>query len=87
MKTTMEPINLVVVTNAMYKTEDSFNCYLTSAQARQLAEHLLRKAELIENAGIEGAAVHVWSQGRDNEKLYCGGRSKARKGIRRKVEA
>jgi hypothetical protein len=74
--------NPVVLTNALYKAKDSFNCYLTASQAISLARHLLEKAQLIVDAGLEDAAVQVWNQGEDSERLYCG-LIQARKGPRK----
>ncbi len=72
-----------VEANAVYKKEDNFNCYLTATQAMGLAHNLLMKAQLIIEAGIDDAVVHLWNKGKDNERLYCG-LNKARKGRRRK---
>ena len=68
--------------NALYKTRDNFNCYLTPIQAMNLAENLLMKARLIEQEGIDDAVVHLWNVGQDNETLHCG-LNEARQGPRR----
>jgi hypothetical protein len=47
-----------------------------------LARNLLQKAQLILDEELEDAAVHVWNQGKDNEKLYCG-LNQSRKGLRK----
>ena len=74
--------NPVVVPNALYKAEGSFNCYLTPGQAIALARNLLAKAQLILDEGLEDAAVQLWNKGESNERLYCG-LIEARKGPRR----
>jgi hypothetical protein len=75
--------NPVVACNALYKADENFNCYLTTAQAIALARNLLQKAQLIIDGNLEDAVVHMWNKGRDNEKLYCG-LNQRRKGPRRK---
>jgi hypothetical protein len=74
--------NPVVECNALYKTEENLNCYLTPAQAIALARNLLEKAQLILDQKLEDAAVQLWNQGKENERLYCG-LIQARKGPRR----
>lgn len=71
-----------VTCNTLYKSESSFNCYLTPVQAIALARNLLQKAQLILDEGIEDAAVHLWNTGK-GEKLSCG-LNKARKNSRRR---
>jgi hypothetical protein len=71
-----------VVCNALYKTQENLNCYLTSTQAIELARNLLQKAQLIIDEKLGDAVVHVWNKGRTNERLYCG-LTQARKGPRR----
>jgi hypothetical protein len=71
-----------VVCNALYKGEENVNCYLTPAQAIELARNLLQKAQLILDEKLEDAVVHLWNQGKANERLYCG-LNQARKGPRR----
>lgn len=75
-----------VICNALYKTADSFNCYLTPAQAIALSRNLLMKAQLILEEGIEDAAVQMWNPDKNNEKVRCG-LVKARKGGRRTKRA
>jgi len=75
--------NPVVEVNALYKTADNFNCYLTVIQAMNLAENLLMKARQIQEEGIDDAVVHLWNQGQESERLYCG-LTEGRKGPRRK---
>ncbi len=53
--------NPTVEANALYKTEDNLNCYLTTTQAMNLAQNLLMKAQLIIEAGIDDAVVHLWN--------------------------
>ena len=75
--------NPAVEVNALYKTRENINCYLTATQAMNLAENLLMKARLIQEEGIDDAIVHLWNQGANNETLYCG-LNQARQGPRRK---
>lgn len=75
--------NPSVACNALYKTKENFNGYLTASQAIDLARHVLQKAQLILDHDLKGAVVHLWNQGEDKETLYVG-LSKARKGGRRK---
>ena len=75
--------NPSVKCNALYKKTENINCLLTPAQAIALARNLLQKAQLILDENLEEAAVHMWNQGKDNEKLYCG-LNKLRKGSRKK---
>jgi hypothetical protein len=56
-----------VEVNALYKTGNNFNCYLTATQAMNLAENLLKKARLIQEEGIDDAIVHLWNQGLQEE--------------------
>jgi hypothetical protein len=63
--------NPSVSCNAIYKTETSFNCYLTPSDAIEFARNLLQKAQLILDEGIDDAVVHVWNSGK-NKKLSCG---------------
>jgi hypothetical protein len=72
-----------VTCNALSKTEKSFNCNLTVAQAIALARHLLQKAQIIIDAELEDAAVQVYNIGLNSERLSCG-LTPARKGPRRK---
>jgi hypothetical protein len=72
--------------NALYKTENNVNCYLTAAQAVELANNLIHNAKLIEKEGLEDAAVQLWNQGKEKEHLYCG-LHQARKGARRVVKS
>jgi hypothetical protein len=74
--------NPVVACNALYKTEENFNCYLTPGQAIALSRNLLQKAQLILDEKLEDAVVHLWNTGKDNEKLRCG-LNHARKGVRK----
>ena len=74
--------NPVVECNALYKTNENLNCYLTASQAVTLARNLLQKAQLILDENLENAVVHVWNMGKENEKLYCG-LNKGRQGPRR----
>jgi len=76
--------NPSVKCNALYKTKNNFNCYLTASQAIQHARHLLEKAQLILDNQIDDAVIQVWNQGESNERLYLG-ITKARKGVRRKT--
>ena len=69
--------------NALYKTKQNLNCYLTPSQAMEFARHLLEKSQLILDNGIEDTVIQVWNQGEANEKVYFG-LTKARKGPRRK---
>ncbi len=70
--------------NALSKTRDSLNCYLTPAQAIEFARHLLQKAQLILDHQLEGErVVHIWNVGERSEKLYVGW-NQPRKGPRRK---
>jgi len=69
--------------NSLGKTRNSFNCYLKPAQAIEFARHLLLKAQLILDEGIEDAVVHVWNVGADKETISFG-LTHARKGRRRK---
>ncbi len=62
----------VVRCNALYKSVDSFNCYLTAPQAIELARNLLMKAQLIVENSLEVGAVHVWNKGKRNGELRCG---------------
>jgi hypothetical protein len=71
-----------VTCNALYKTEENFNCYLTPTQAIALARNLLQKAQLILDEKLEDAVVHLWNQGKQKERLSCG-LNKARKGPRK----
>jgi hypothetical protein len=64
--------NPKVLCNAVYKTEDSFNCYLTPSQAITLARHLLMKAQLLLDREIEDGAVQVWNTGPGNRVIRCG---------------
>lgn len=75
--------NPSVKCNALGKTAKSFNCYLKPVQAIELARHLLLKAQLILDAGIEDGVVHVWNVGEQNESLSFG-LNQARKRSRRK---
>jgi hypothetical protein len=75
--------NPSVKCNALYKKAENINCLLTPTQAIALARNLLQKAQLIIDENLDDAAVHVWNQGKDNEKLYCG-LNKLRKGPRKK---
>jgi hypothetical protein len=70
---------LPVACNAMYKTAENLNCYLTASQAIEHARAMLAKAQLILDNDIEDAVVHVWSRGKNKEKLYHG-LNQARKG-------
>ena len=74
--------NLGVACNALYKTKDNFNCYLTPSQAISLARNLLSKAQIILDNDLEQTAVQLWNQGENTESLYFG-LVKARKGARR----
>jgi hypothetical protein len=58
--------NPSVACNALYKNADNFNCYLTPAQAMAFAQHLLQKAQLILDEGLEDTAVQVWNKGAAN---------------------
>jgi hypothetical protein len=78
--------NPCVVSNALYKTRQNFNCYLTPTQAIELARQLLAKAQIILDHGIEDTAVQVWNQGEHSERIYLG-LTKARKGGRRKPKS
>jgi hypothetical protein len=69
--------------NALGKTTKSLNCRLTPIQAIEAARHLLQKAQLILDEGIEDAVVHVWNVGENSEVLHFG-LYEARKGPRRK---
>ena len=51
--------NPSVKANALYKTRENFNCYLTATQAIRLAEILLIKLRLILDEGIDDAVVHL----------------------------
>ena len=73
--------NPTVKANALYKTENSFNCYLTVSQAMNLAENILMKARLILDEGISDAAVQLWNAG-NSEAISCG-LIEARQGPRR----
>jgi hypothetical protein len=73
--------NPKVRSNALHKTGQSFNCYLTASQAIEHARNLLQKAQLILDHDLEDAVVHVWNT--SGEKLYVG-MTHARKGTRRK---
>lgn len=75
--------NLKVRCNALYKNRDNVNALLTAGQAIELAYNLLRKAQIIIDHDLSDAAVHLWNQGSENERLYCG-LNTARKGPRRK---
>jgi hypothetical protein len=75
-----------VACNALYKTKQNLNCYLTPTQAISLARHLLEKAQLLIDNEVEDAAVQLWNQGEQNEKLYLG-LVNARKGPRKKKKA
>lgn len=75
-----------VACNALYKTRQNLNCYLTASQAIQLARHLLEKAQILIDEGIDDAVVQVWNQGETNERIYLG-LTKARKGPRRQKKA
>lgn len=75
--------NPSVKCNALYKKSKSFNCYLTATQAIQHAQHLLQKAQLILDHGLEDAVVQVWNSGVNSEILSCG-LTERRKGPRRK---
>ena len=74
--------NPVVKCNALYKAKENVNCYLTPAQAIALSRNLLQKAQLILDEKLEDTVVHLWSQGKENERLYCG-LNQARKGPRK----
>jgi hypothetical protein len=74
--------NPVVACNALYKTEKNVNCYITPSQAIALARNLLQKAQLILDENLKDAVVHLWNQGKENERLYCG-LNHARKGPRK----
>jgi hypothetical protein len=52
--------------NALYKTKENFNCYLSPTQAMNLAQNLLMKAQLIEKEGIDDAVVHLWKYARSH---------------------
>jgi hypothetical protein len=73
--------NPAVTANALYKTENSFNCYLTANQAINLAQNLLMKARLLLDGGISDGAVQIWNEG-ESEVVRCG-LTKARQGPRR----
>lgn len=75
--------NPAVTCNALYKTAQNVNCYLTPSQAIQLARHLLQEAQCLLENDVTDGAVQVWNQGEMNERLYCG-LIAARKGPRRK---
>lgn len=77
--------NLGVVCNALYKTKQNLNCYLTPTQAISLARHLLEKAQLLIDNEVEDAVIQIWNQGEHNEKLHLG-LTKARKGPRKKKQ-
>ena len=72
-----------VTCNALSKTEKSFNCNLTALQAVTLARHLLGKAQIIMDAGLDDAAVQLYNIGLDSERLSLG-LTTARVGPRRK---
>jgi hypothetical protein len=74
--------NPVVACNALYKTAENFNCYLTPSQAISLASNLLQKAQLILDEKLEDAAVQLWNTGKNSEKLRCG-LTQVRKGPRK----
>lgn len=76
--------NPSVKANALYKTRDNFNCYLTATEAMHLAENLLMKARLILDEEIDDAVVHLWNQGQHRETLRCG-LNKSRRGPRRRT--
>lgn len=78
--------NPCVVSNALYKTRQNFNCYLTPSQAIELARHLLAKAQIILDNDIQDTAIQVWNQGEHSERIYLG-LTKARKGGRRKPKS
>jgi hypothetical protein len=61
-----------VTCNALSKTEKSFNCNLTVAQAVALARHLLGKAQIIMDHGLDDAVVQLYNIGLDSERLSCG---------------
>lgn len=61
-----------VTCNALSKTEKSFNCNLTVAQAIALARHLLGKAQIIMDENINDAVVQLYNIGLDSERLSCG---------------
>ncbi len=69
--------------NALWKTKDSFNCYLTPSQAITLARNILQKAQQIIDGETRKTAVHLRSVGAETERLSCG-LEDARKGDRRK---
>jgi len=81
-KTDPKYSNDTIVCNALFKTQDSVNCYLTPTQAMALAQHLLQKAQLILNEHLEDAVVQLWNTGKENEQLHCG-LIEARKGPRK----
>lgn len=72
--------------NAVYKAKANFNCYLTPAQAIEVAQNLLSKARILIDHQIEGAVVQLWNKGESSETLYFG-LTNARKGPRRKAKA
>ena len=75
--------NPSVKCNSLNKTSESFNCYLTPAEAIALARNLLQKAQLIVELDLVDGVVHLWNVGASNEKLSCG-LNKKRVGPKRK---
>ncbi len=69
--------------NALYKTKNNVNIYLTPSQAIELSRNILLKAQFILDKNIEDAGVQVWCQGANSEILGCG-IDPLRKGPRRK---
>ena len=53
--------NPCIKCNTVYKKDGSFNCYFTPTQAMEFARHILAKAQLILDNGIDDAGVHLWS--------------------------
>jgi|tagenome__1003787_1003787.scaffolds.fasta_scaffold19997832_1 hypothetical protein len=78
-----KPKNPSVKCNALYKTKDSFNCYLTPSQALQLGQHLLEKTQFILDNNLEDAVIQLWNKGESNESVRLGFET-ARKGPRKK---
>ncbi|MEX0977269.1 MAG: hypothetical protein WDZ48_00360 [Pirellulales bacterium] len=62
--------NPKVKCNAQYTANDNWNCKLKANEAIQLARHLLKKAQLLVEEGLDDFSVHLWSTGSDT--LYCG---------------
>jgi NAD-dependent DNA ligase len=66
-----QPGSAAVEVSAVCKTSESFDCYLSVTQAMRLAQHLLMKAELIQEEGRADSVVHLSNPGPENERLYC----------------